>query len=130
MSDPRAPEPAPPAPPGREEVTAQWRALVAGHATRDAVHAWAARWVEDEADPRVPPLILGALQHLHGFDLRRDPRRPGVVRHGTAGDGEGEWIHSADDIAAALARWEARCERDDAERAPRPQAGGEGEGEG
>lgn len=126
MSDPGAPESAPPPAPGREEVAAQWRALVAGDATRGSVHAWAARWVEDATESAVPPLVLGALQHLHGCDLRRDPRHPGILWHGTAGDGEGGWIHSAEDIAAALARWEARCLRDDAERAPHPQAGDEG----
>ncbi|MFI0965987.1 hypothetical protein ACH4S8_32025 [Streptomyces sp. NPDC021080] len=105
MSDLKAPKPAP----NSEEVAAQWQALVAGDVTREAVHSWAASWVEDEAAIRIPPLVFGALQHLHGLDLCRDPHRPGVVWHGTTG--EGEWIHSPDDIAGGFARWQERRSR-------------------
>ncbi|MEU1711058.1 hypothetical protein ABZ478_38235 [Streptomyces sp. NPDC005706] len=104
MSDRATPIPAP----DLDEVAAQWQALITGDVTREAIHAWAAAWVEDEGDHHVPPLVLGALQHLHGFDLCRDPDRPGVVWHGTAD--EGEWVHSPDEIAEGFARWQDRCD--------------------
>jgi hypothetical protein len=109
MSDLKAPQP----PPSREEVAALWQALAAGEVTREAVHSWAASWVEDEDEYDFTPLVFGALQQLHGFALCQDPNRPGVVWHGTSG--EGKWIHSLDDIASGLARWQARCELHDAE---------------
>nr|WP_144298868.1 hypothetical protein [Streptomyces sp. TLI_235] len=110
MSDPRAP----PLPPGRAEVAGQWRALIAGDVTREAVHAWAAPWVEGEgAFVDLAPLVVAPLQYLHGFDLCRDPARPGLLWHGRAG--EGEWVHSADDIADGFARWREKCDRCDAD---------------
>ncbi|MGV9383352.1 hypothetical protein ACWDRB_46585 [Nonomuraea sp. NPDC003707] len=110
MSDPNSPLP----PPSREDAAARWRALAAGDMTREAVHAWAAPWVEGEgASADCPPLVLTALQYLHGFDLCRDPSRPGVVWHGPAG--EGEWLHSPDDICDGLARWQEKCELYDAD---------------
>ncbi|MFE2537131.1 hypothetical protein [Streptomyces sp. NPDC059371] len=109
MSDRKTPRPAP----SRKDVAAQWQALIAGDVTREAVHAWAASWVEDEAAFHVPPLVFGALQHLHGFDLCRDPYRPGVLWHGSTS--EGEWVHSPDEIAGAFARWQDRCNLQDAD---------------
>lgn len=101
-------------PPSREEVAAQWRALAAGDVTREAVHGWAAQWVEGEgASVGLAPLVLTALQHLHGFDLCRDPSRPGVHWHGASG--EGEWVNSLDDIAGGLARWQETCDLYDAD---------------
>ncbi|MGW6915859.1 hypothetical protein ACWGB8_18890 [Kitasatospora sp. NPDC054939] len=121
-----------PVPPGRAEVAAQWRALVAGEVTREAAHAWAVPWVEGEgafADFE-DPLVVTALQYLHGFDLRRDPGRPNLLRHdllrhGAAG--EGEWCRSPDDIADGFVRWQAKCAAYDADpqgwsRAVREQA--------
>ncbi|MFE0628401.1 hypothetical protein ACFW3D_15695 [Streptomyces sp. NPDC058864] len=104
-----------PIPPGRAEVAAQWRALAAREATREAVHAWATPWVEGEgADADFEdPLVGMALQYLHGFDLCRNPGRPGVVWHGSSG--EGEWCHSPDDITDGFARWQARCALYDAD---------------
>lgn len=108
MSDLKAPRPAP----SRVEVAAQWRALVAGDVTREAVHSWAASWVEvEEGFCDGAPLVFGALQRLHGFDLRREPCRPGVVWHGTAG--EGEWVHSLDDIVGGFASWQEMCDLHD-----------------
>jgi hypothetical protein len=110
MSDPEAPPP----PPSREEVAARWRALAADEVTREAVHAWAASRVESaRASADCAPLVLTALQSLHGFDLRRDPSRPGVLWHGT--QCEGEWVHSLDDIGGELARWQEKCELYDAD---------------
>ncbi|MGW6210378.1 hypothetical protein [Streptomyces sp. NPDC055109] len=101
-------------PPSREEVTTRWRALAAGAVTREAMHGWAASWVErDGAASSLTPLVLAALQHLHGFDLCRDPSRPSLLRHGTTG--EGEWVHSLDDIAGGLARWQGACDLYDAD---------------
>lgn len=60
-----------------------------------------------------PPLVLMALQYLHGFDLCRDPSRPGVVWHGTSG--EGGRVHSLDDIRDGLALWQEKCELYDAD---------------
>ncbi|MFD7032418.1 hypothetical protein ACFWAR_30750 [Streptomyces sp. NPDC059917] len=98
-----------PLPPGRAEVAARWQALARGEVTREAVHAWAVPWVEGEGAlvDFEDPLVLTALQYLHGFDLCRDPGAPGVLRHGTTG--EGEWYRSPDDVAAALTRWRANC---------------------
>lgn len=105
---------APLLPPSREEVATQWRALAAGAATREAMHRWAAPWVErNGASGSLTPLVLTALQHLHGFDLCQDPSRPSVLRHGTTG--EGEWVHSLDDIAGGLARWQRACDLYDAD---------------
>ncbi|WTW96005.1 hypothetical protein OG216_22655 [Streptomycetaceae bacterium NBC_01309] len=104
-----------PPPPGRAEVAAQWRALVQGEVTREAVHAWAVPWVEGEgalADFE-DPLVATALQYLHGFDLCRNPGRPGVIWHGTSG--EGEWCHSFDDITGGLNRWREKCALYDAD---------------
>lgn len=118
MSDDEVSEPAP----SRAQVAARWRALAAGAATREEIHAWAAAWVEDEGGlDDVTPLIFGALQHLHGFDLCRDPRRPGTVWHGSAGEGESAWVHSREDIADGFARWQERCASDGSG----PQAGPE-----
>jgi hypothetical protein len=111
MIDPNAT----PLPPGRAEVAAQWRALASGEVTREAVHAWAILWVEGDgafADFE-DPLIETALQYLHGFDLCRDPDRPGVVWHGTSG--EGEWYHSLDDITGGFTRWQEKCALYDAD---------------
>ncbi|MFB6523081.1 hypothetical protein [Streptomyces sp. NPDC056401] len=96
-------------PPGRVEVAARWHALARGEVTRETVHAWAVPWVEGEGAlvDFEDPLVVTALQYLHGFDLCQDPSRPGVVWHGTAG--EGEWCHSPDDIANGLTRWQAKC---------------------
>lgn len=96
-------------PPGRAEVAARWRALARGEVTREAVHAWAVPWVEGEgALARFEdPLVLTALQYLHGFDLCRDPQRPGALWHGAAG--EGEWYRSLDDITSGLTRWQGYC---------------------
>lgn len=91
----------------------------AGEVTREAVHSWAASRVEGEEERGFTPLVFGALQYLHGFDLCQDPNRPGVVWHGTSA--EGKWIHSLDDIASGLARWQARCELHDADPLAWPQ---------
>ncbi|WP_331721076.1 hypothetical protein [Streptomyces sp. NBC_00454] len=102
-------------PPGRVEAAAQWRALADGEVSREAVHAWAVPWVEGEgalADFQ-DPLVMTALQHLHGFDLCQDPGRPGVVWHGRSG--EGEWYHSLDDITGGLTRWQKACALYDAD---------------
>ncbi|WP_328663343.1 hypothetical protein [Streptomyces sp. NBC_00328] len=109
----------PPPPPSREEAAARWQALAAGEVIREAVHSWAASWVEDEVERGFAPLVFGALQYLHGFDLCQDPNRPGVVWHGISD--EGKWIHSLDDIASGLARWQARCEPHDADPLAWPQ---------
>ncbi|MFC1411549.1 hypothetical protein ACEZCY_20025 [Streptacidiphilus sp. N1-12] len=102
-------------PPGRVEVAVQWCALVQGTVTREAAHAWATPWVEGDGASAdfEDPLVVTALQHLHGFDLCRAPGRPGVVWHGTSG--EGEWCHSPDDIASQLTRWQEKCARYDAD---------------
>lgn len=104
-----------PPPPDRVEVAVQWRALAQGEVTREAVHAWAVPWVEGEgalADFE-DPLVVTALQYLHGFDLCQAPSRPGVVWHGTLG--EGEWYHSPDDITGGLTRWQEKCALYDAD---------------
>lgn len=103
-------------PPGRAEVAAWWRALVAGEVSREGAHAWAAPWVEGDGGPAdfADPLVVTALQYLHGFDLRRDPGRPGELWHGAAGE-EGEWYRPREDIAAGLARWERNCALYDAD---------------
>jgi hypothetical protein len=93
-----------PLPPGRVEVAAQWHALAEGRVTREAMHAWAVPWVEGKgafADFE-DPLIVTALQYLHGFDLCQDPGRAGVVWHGTSP--EGEWCHSLDDVRGKRSR--------------------------
>ncbi|MFF2814803.1 hypothetical protein ACFVT9_04615 [Kitasatospora cineracea] len=83
--------------------------------SRGAVHAWAVPWVEGpgaRADFE-DPLVVTALQYLHGFDLCRDPDRPGVHRHGRPG--AGEWLRSLDEIADGLGRWLEECARHDAD---------------
>ncbi|MFG2454740.1 hypothetical protein ACGFSG_35820 [Streptomyces sp. NPDC048512] len=105
---------APSLPPGRAEVAVLWQALAAGTVTREAVHGWAAPWVEsDEASGSVSPLVLTALQHLHGFDLCRDPSSPSILWHGMTG--EGQWTHSRDDITVGFARWLRACDLHDAD---------------
>ncbi|MGW2946818.1 hypothetical protein [Streptomyces sp. NPDC001226] len=104
-----------PPPPARVEVAAQWRALAHGEVSREAVHAWAVPWVEGEGASAdfEDPLVVAALQYLHGFDLCHDPGRPGVVWHGRSG--EGEWHHSPDDINSGLTRWQEACALYDAD---------------
>ncbi|MFI8826357.1 hypothetical protein [Streptomyces sp. NPDC053431] len=104
-----------PIPPGRVEVAARWQALSEGEVTREAVHAWAVPWVEGEgalADFE-DPLVVTALQYLHGFDLCQNPGRPGVVWHATSG--EGDWCHSLNDITNGLTRWQESCALYDAD---------------
>jgi hypothetical protein len=97
------------------EVAARWHALAEAEVTREATHAWAAPWVEGEgaAADFEDPLVVTALQCLHGFDLCRHPGRPGVARHGTAGDDER--CHPLDAIIAGRARWQESCALYDAD---------------
>ncbi|WP_158711287.1 hypothetical protein [Streptomyces sp. NRRL S-1824] len=106
---------APPSPPGRVEVAVQWQALAQGEVTREAVHAWARPWVEGEAALAdfEDPLVVTALQYLHGFDLCQASGGPGVVWHGASG--EGEWCHSLDAITGELTRWQEKCALYDAD---------------
>jgi hypothetical protein len=102
-------------PPGRVEVAACWHALAEGEVTREEMHAWAVPWVEGDgavADFE-DPLVVTALQYLHGFDLCQDPARPGFLWHGASGDGE--WYHSLDAIVGGLARWQENCALYDAD---------------
>lgn len=104
-----------PLPPTRAEVAAQWRALIDGETTREAVHTWTVPWVEGEG-ASTEPLVSSALVRLHGFDLcRADPNRPDMLRHGASG--EGAWLHSPEHITAEFARWQAECVRHDADPA-------------
>ena len=87
--------------PGREQVVRTWTELISGAITRADAHSWAAPWVED-APERVPdPMTRNALLYLHGFDQAYTD--DGKVGHGVSND----WLHSEEDIASALNRWQA-----------------------
>ncbi|WP_327419740.1 hypothetical protein OG763_43120 [Streptomyces sp. NBC_01230] len=93
-------------PPSREEVSACWKALIFGDLSRETAHGWAAPWVEGPGDTDYPdPLVLTALQFLHGFDLSVDPQHPGLVRHGQGI----AWCRSIKDISDEFSRWQANC---------------------
>ncbi|MFF1649899.1 hypothetical protein [Streptomyces sp. NPDC058240] len=93
-------------PPSREEVSARWKALISGDLSREAAHAWASPWVEGPSDPDCPdPLVLTALQYLHGFDLSVDPQHPGLMRHGQGI----AWYRSIKEFSDEFSRWQANC---------------------
>lgn len=92
--------------PVRSDAKERWRALLEGRRTRREVHEWAAPWVEERDSEVEDPMLRNALQYLHGFDLTRDSGNPSVMRHDKGGDG---YVHSDEEIADALARWEANC---------------------
>jgi hypothetical protein len=96
--------------PGRAEVEDVWESLLARRITREDAHDWTVPWVEGVIG-EANPMVLGGLEHLHGFDLRYDPERPGVAQHGRGGP----YMHSEQDIADALARWRLNCARYDAD---------------
>ena len=92
--------------PSRPDVEAIWYDLIAGTVTREAVHAWTVRWVEDRWEEVSDGLVESGLQALHGFDLTYDLGRPNLVRHGP-GDCH---VHSDDDVRESFNRWMACCE--------------------
>jgi hypothetical protein len=70
-------------------------------------------WVEGEAGAAQDsgPMILTALQSLHGFTMACHPATPHLVHHGPPRT----YLRTIEDIRAELARWEARCAEYDRE---------------
>lgn len=94
----------------RATVADVWQGVLDGTVSRDEAHRWAARWVEAE-DAEVDPMVMSALQRLHGFDLVWTDAAWTVVRHG----GSGAQVHSSSDIRQALATWQDDCRSYDAD---------------
>jgi hypothetical protein len=90
-----------------------WRDLIAGIVTREEVHSWAAPWVEERWD-ELPPLVEGAMQTLHGFDITYDVDRPNLMGHGPGGPGD-PYYHADAHIREQFALWQADCARFDAD---------------
>jgi hypothetical protein len=92
--------------PTRADVERRWVSLIQGGITRDEVHAWAARWVETGGLGQIPDLMIrNALQHLHGYDLTRDPENPEVLRH----DSNGIHVRTDGEIAEEIEEWRSNC---------------------
>jgi hypothetical protein len=92
--------------PARSDAKERWQALLEGRTTRREVHEWAALWVEERDSEVEDPMLRNALQHLHGFDLTYDSGNPRVMRHNKGGE---RYVHSDEEVADALAQWEANC---------------------
>ena len=100
-----------PSAPSRTDVEATWESLLAGRITREDAHAWAVPWVDGESDAPLDTMTFSGLEHLHGFDLRYDPERPGIAQHGRGAP----YLHSQQDMAEAFARWRRDSARYDAD---------------
>lgn len=61
--------------------------------------------MEDDDGAIDDPMVVTALQYLHGFGLRRDPGNASLVSVRP----DGPWLHDDDAIRSGLARWRARC---------------------
>lgn len=93
------------APPNRTEVEFRWRSLVEHRATRHELHIWASKWMERCDVELDDPMVLNALQHLHGFDLTYNDDNKKIVWHGS-----GEFhLYDDEDIKNALDRWRSNC---------------------
>jgi hypothetical protein len=91
----------------RAAVEAAWREVIAGERTRESVHDWSVPWVEgDAAHNRPKDLMVGSgLQYLHGLDMTARPETPNLISHG----GPGNYVLSADEVAARLGHWLGTC---------------------
>ena len=98
-------------PPTRTEVERRWRALIAGTTTREEIHAWAKPWVEENW-AGLEPMVEGALQTLHGFDMTHPSENRNLLRHGGRVEGR-PYYHSDRHVEQELDRWLARLTRYD-----------------
>lgn len=101
-----------PSGPGRDQIMAWWTALIKGLVTREATHAWAAQWVENEEANISDPMVTSALQNLHGFDLSYLPGKENITQHGMS-DTISRYMYSSDEIASEFARWIDNCSQYD-----------------
>jgi hypothetical protein len=92
-------------PPDRAAIERMWESLVSCNVTRAEAREWARQWVEERDEEIADPMSRKALQHLHGFGLRRDSSGGMLV----SGSFDGEYLHPACDIEAALTRWRDAC---------------------
>jgi hypothetical protein len=98
--------------PTRTQVETWWQGVAEGRVARDAAHTWAARWVESEGLNEIADLMVrNALQHLHGYDLTRDAKPIGVVKHSSSG----RYIRSLEEITHELYQWRSNCDAYDAD---------------
>jgi RHS repeat-associated protein len=98
--------------PTRADVENRWMGIVQGRFTRNEVHMWASRWVETGGLRQLrDAMVRNALQHLHGYDLVRNPDHPERIRHAP----EGDFIRSLDTVAQELEQWHSDCRAYDAD---------------
>jgi hypothetical protein len=98
-------------PPSRQDIELRWRSVASGAASRESVHDWAEPFVLAEDDTISDPMVMTALQYLHGFDMvwRSGDRR--FVGHGPPGP----YLRSLEEITAELDRWLHNCHGHDAD---------------
>ncbi|MEU7630298.1 hypothetical protein AB0C34_09975 [Nocardia sp. NPDC049220] len=100
--------------PRRSAIEKTWRRVIAGELTRETVHDWAARWVEDaDADGPRDVMVMSGLQYLHGLDMTANPAAPNIVSHG----GSNPYVLSQIEMQARLEHWLTAC----SESEPLPQ---------
>lgn len=95
-----------PARPDRSSVEQVWLSVLRGDLDRREVHEWASPWL---ANDTLDLMVTTALQHLHGFALRRQRDTPSVL----SPDADGDFVHTMSDIESALARWRRQCREHD-----------------
>jgi hypothetical protein len=90
--------------PTRSDIAEKWRELIEGQLSRQAVHEWAAPWVE-EWDHLVEDMgVRQGLLYLHGFDLIYVAQERNIVRHG----GVGRHVHDMQHIISKFDEWRSR----------------------
>jgi hypothetical protein len=98
-------------PPTREEVESRWQAVASGVASRESVHAWAEPLMLAEYAAQPDPLVMTALQYLHGFDMTWRSEDQRMVGHGPPGS----YVKTAKQIKAELVLWLENCRKYDAD---------------
>jgi len=89
-----------PAVPDRNEVELVWTELAEGKRSRDDAHSWSKPWVEEFDDRIDDPMVLSAVQTLHGFT---------ILKKGESGAQSDEFIHSDEDVVRELKAWQLEC---------------------
>jgi hypothetical protein len=92
-------------PPDRVAIERMWESLISCSVTRAEAREWARPWVEERDEEIADPMSRKALQHLHGFGLRRESSGGTLVSESF----DGEYLHEARDIGATLIRWRDAC---------------------
>jgi hypothetical protein len=87
--------------PTRQEIEEVWTRLEAGSLDRQSAHEWAVPWVEEFDHLINDPMVLSAVQTLHGFIMRKQV--------GSNRSAE-KYLFSDADIAIEHRAWKADCE--------------------